>query len=156
APPPAAPTPVATTEQQKAPTDTLPELPNASPSVEQAATPTPATPAAPASAIPAAAVKAEKIHVVTDVLDMDVSLRGGELDRADLLKYPMVKDEPQRVRLLDVGAAAPFVERSGLRAAASGMADPNHTQMFMAAQTEYRLAPDAKELRVPLTWTDGK
>jgi YidC/Oxa1 family membrane protein insertase len=154
--PPPEPSPAATTTQQKTPTDTLPELPNAASPSEQAAAPAAATPSAPASAIPAAAVKAEKIRVVTDVLDLEVSLRGGELDRADLVKYPQVKDQPEPVRLLDVSAAAPFVERSGLRAAASGMADPNHTQTFSAAQTEYRLAPGAKELRVPLTWTDGK
>jgi YidC/Oxa1 family membrane protein insertase len=39
---------------------------------------------------------------VTDVLDMTINLKGGELDRADLLKYPLHKDTPNvPVRLLD-------------------------------------------------------
>src|SRR5580704_10023284 len=42
------------------------------------------------------------VHVVTDVLDIAVSLKGGELERADLLQYPLHKDTPNvPVRLLN-------------------------------------------------------
>ena len=42
---------------------------------------------------------AAAIHVRTDVLDLDISMRGGTIDRVDLLKYPKVKGEAAPVRL---------------------------------------------------------
>src|SRR5215207_6229102 len=58
--------------------------------------------AAPATAAqPEAPAAADQIlNVRTDVLDVDISLRGGELTRADLLAYPVVKGQPTPVRLL--------------------------------------------------------
>jgi len=129
------------------------------------ALPTEAKPAAPAATAagvatpPSAAADAgnpPSVHVVTDVLDLDISLRGGDLLRADLLKYPVDKKPGSRpVRLLSTDAAAFGVARSGLRAA-DGRADPTHLATFASASTEYRLAPGATELRVPLKWTDGE
>ena len=49
----------------------------------------------------AAATAAGKVRVVTDVFDLEISLRGGDFVRADLLKYPQVKGEQARVRLFD-------------------------------------------------------
>src|ERR1700733_12409817 len=54
----------------------------------------PAAPAAAASApgiIEPATANAPHVHVRTDVLDMDISLQGGSITRADLLRYPRVK-----------------------------------------------------------------
>jgi YidC/Oxa1 family membrane protein insertase len=95
------------------------------------------------------------IRVVTDVLDMDISLLGGSLVRADLLKYPKDK-EPNSppVRLLDTDESRYSVARTGLRAA-GGRAEPTHLATLGAAEDEYRLAKGSSELQVPLTWTDG-
>ena len=49
----------------------------------------------------AAQPAAQRVHVVTDVLDVQVSLAGGELSRTDLLAYPLVKGQPAPVRLLN-------------------------------------------------------
>jgi YidC/Oxa1 family membrane protein insertase len=151
-PPPTASTDSAATPKAGAPAASqLPALPSA-PS---------ATPAAPASAAPsapdaAATAAAPTIHVVTDVLDMDISLRGGELVRSDLLKYPRDKQAGSPpVRLLTTNDVGFHVVRSGLRAA-DGRAEANHLVTFSSPATEYRLAPGANELRVPLTWTDGQ
>jgi YidC/Oxa1 family membrane protein insertase len=96
------------------------------------------------------------VHVVTDVLDLDISLRGGDLLRADLPTYPRDKKPGSPpVRLLSTDEGTFSVTRSGLRAA-DGRADPTHLAMFTSAATEYRLAAGASELRVPLTWTDGQ
>ena len=122
----------------------------------------PAASAAAASAAPGAvaattaSAQAPRVRVVTDVLDLDVSLVGGTLDRADLVKYPQskTKDSPP-VRLLTTSEANYQVLRSGLRTT-SGGAEPTHLATFTAAAQEYRLAPGAQELRVPLTWTDGQ
>jgi YidC/Oxa1 family membrane protein insertase len=123
----------------------------------QAAAPgVPAAPAADASmaAAPAATSPAPSVRVVTDVLDLDISLRGGDLVRADLVKYPRDKkpDSPP-VRLLGTQEPDYNVMRTGLRAL-NGKAEPTHLALYTSAANEYRLAPGAQELRVPITWTD--
>src|SRR5262245_36381440 len=72
--------------------------------VPQAAQSTPATPATGAEAVPAAAAvpstspdapgaveSAGLVHVLTDVLEIDIDLKGGTLVRAALRGYPIVK-----------------------------------------------------------------
>jgi YidC/Oxa1 family membrane protein insertase len=129
----------------------LPELPSAT--APAAAAPAAATQAPAASAVAAAA---PSIRVVTDVIDMDISLQGGDLLRADLLQYPRDKKPGSpAVRLLSTDDATYGVVRSGLRAA-DGRAEPTHLASYTAPASEFRLAPGAQELRVPLTWTDGQ
>jgi YidC/Oxa1 family membrane protein insertase len=145
---PAAPVPT-TTETATATTpsaETLPSLPTQGES----------TPPSPISAPPAVAPAAEQaptIRVVTDVLDIDVSTRGGELVRADLLKYPKVKNQPNiPVRMFNTDNL--FVARSGLRAA-DRQEEPTHLAVFTAEAQEYRLEEGDTKLEVPLTWTDN-
>ena len=58
------------------------------------------------------------LNVRTDVLDVDVSLRGGELTRADLLNYPLVKGEATPVRLLrNSGPGEQYLLQTGLAGA---------------------------------------
>jgi YidC/Oxa1 family membrane protein insertase len=143
---------------------TAPAAPTASSGQLPALPTTPAQPAASAAAaagpaaVPAtaASTQAPRVRVLTDVLDLDVSLLGGTLDRADLVKYPQskTKDSPP-VRLLTTSEANYQVLRSGLRST-SGGAEPTHLAAFTSTAQEYRLAPGAQELRVPLTWTDGQ
>jgi YidC/Oxa1 family membrane protein insertase len=129
----------------------LPELPAAT--APAAAAPAVATQAPATSAVAAAA---PSIRVVTDVIDMDISLQGGDLLRADLLQYPRDKKPGSpAVRLLSTDDATYGVVRSGLRAA-DGRAEPTHLALYTAPASEFRLAPGAQELRVPLTWTDGQ
>ncbi|HEX3912117.1 MAG TPA: membrane protein insertase YidC [Steroidobacteraceae bacterium] len=97
------------------------------------------------------------LHVVTDVLDIAINLKGGELERADLKAYPLRKDTPNiPVRLLSREPPPTlYLLQSGLTGT-PGEAAPTHLAAWKSAQTEYLLAPNAAELRVPLTWTDGK
>jgi YidC/Oxa1 family membrane protein insertase len=116
----------------------------------------PSVPGADAPAAGTAAVNAPTIRVVTDVIDMDISLRGGEMLRADLLQYPRDKKPGSAaVRLLSTDDLTYSVIRSGLRVA-DGRPEPTHLADFTATASEFRLAPGASELRVPLTWTDGQ
>ncbi len=129
----------------------LPALPSATAPVANA--PAVATQAPATTAVAAAA---PSIRVVTDVIDMDISLQGGDLLRADLLQYPRDKKPGSpAVRLLSTDDATYGVVRSGLRAA-DGRAEPTHLALYTAPASEFRLAPGAQELRVPLTWTDGQ
>ena len=110
-----------------------------------------------AAPIEAAAVSIGKIHVVTDVLDLDLNLAGGELIRADLPKYPREKDDPTTpVRLFNTDSKdSQFLFQSGLTSGETGRAEPNHKAEFSATASEYRMAEGADELRVPLNWSDG-
>jgi len=104
-----------------------------------------------------AAAASTPIRVTTDVLDIEINLKGGELERADLLQYPLRKDTPNiPVRLLsDEPPPTLYLLQSGLTGGA-GEAAPTHLATWNAEQKTYVLAPGANELRVPMTWSDGQ
>jgi len=131
----------------------LPELPSEGAS---SSTPPPASASIPAATTTASENTAPIVHVKTDVLDLDISTQGGELIRAELPKYPKVKNQPDvPVRLFNTDSTGLYVARSGLRAA-DKRAEPNHLAMYEAAQKEYQLTAGAAKLEVPLQWTDGQ
>jgi YidC/Oxa1 family membrane protein insertase len=148
-------------------------IPQAATSAQLPVTPPPATPTAataaalpsaapPASTLPSGATPAtdaaptEPLHVATDVLDVVINLKGGELDQADLLKYPLRKDAPNiPVRLLSSDPASFYLLQSGLLGGA-GETAPTHLAVWSSAEKSFVLAAGANELRVPLTWTDGQ
>jgi len=156
--------PLADSVPQAAPGAQTPGL--ATPGAPAAAAPAPPAAAAPTAEIPpldagagqaaAPGAAAPPVHVVTDVFDISINLKGGELDRADLLQYPLHKDTPNvPVRLFDDEAGDSFyVLQSGLTGTANESA-PTHLATWAAAEKSYVLPAGAEELRVPLTWTDG-
>ncbi len=95
------------------------------------------------------------MHVRTDVLDVTVSLAGGELERADLPAYPQAKNTP------DAGAAAQSRQRRfAVRGAERsrryrGEQAPTHRTLYTADVQELHLGPTQSELRLPLHWSDG-
>jgi YidC/Oxa1 family membrane protein insertase len=117
---------------------------------------TAATPAALAAA-DSDASPGTPIHVKTDVLDIAINLKGGELDHANLLEYPLRKDAPTiPVTLLSrEPPASLYLVQSGLTGGA-GEAAPTHLATWQAAEKTYVLGPNAKEIRVPMTWSDGQ
>ncbi len=142
------PSPVTTIPLANTSTSSLPALPGtpATPPVAPVLTPSVVTPEIPA----------EKITVRTDVLDLSISLQGGSLDRADLLKYPLSKEPPGTfVRLIDSEAEAYFVARTGLRAADEHAA-PTHQAIYTSTATHYQLADGQDSLAVQLTWTNDQ
>jgi YidC/Oxa1 family membrane protein insertase len=122
-----------------------------------AASTSPAPAAAPPLTTDADANSGPQLHVATDVLDVGINLKGGELDSADLLQYPLRKDAPNiPVRLLSYQPPPTrYLLQSGLTGAA-GEAAPSHLAMWSSNEKTFALAPGADELRVPLTWTDGQ
>jgi YidC/Oxa1 family membrane protein insertase len=96
------------------------------------------------------------VHVRTDVLDAEVSLAGGELERVDLPAYPAAKNTPDvPVRILNRDSAdSLFVLQSGL-AGANGESAPTHQATFTADTKELVLSPGQPELSLPLHWSDG-
>jgi len=95
------------------------------------------------------------VRVVTDVLEVEINTRGGTLQKAVLLDYPVAKDRPDvLIELLNPGPPDIGLIRTGLRAANEGP-EPNHLAQFTAEATEYRL-DGRDEIVVPLAWDDGE
>jgi len=108
-------------------------------------------------AVPAAAAlpKGQEIHVRTDVLDLVIDTAGGDIRRAELLKYPeTLKDPDQHVRVLDDRDTTLLVLQGGLQAG-EGMAVPGGDAVYSAPQHEYLLAEGADGLQLTLHWSDG-
>ena len=139
----------------------VPEAPAPAASAARAgsASPAPAATAGAAAAAPAAEPGAEpqnapSVHVRTDVLDIEISTRGGTITQADLLEYPKVKGEAAPVRLENDDTPQSLYElQSGLTWPGKEPY-PTHLATFASAQASYTL-DGAKELRVPLTWQGG-
>jgi YidC/Oxa1 family membrane protein insertase len=143
APPP--PPELATLEQ--APDATLPELPA---DVSKDVPPVPGT--SPAVGTVSDTAQSAVVTVKTDVLNVDISVAGGNLVNALLPRYPQHKDAPDvYVQLLNSNPAAIYVLRSGLRST-EGKAEPTHHVIYTAAQDTYELAAAQEELQVPLLW----
>jgi YidC/Oxa1 family membrane protein insertase len=141
------------------------------PTGEAAATPAPSAVPAADGAVPQAAAPADQavaaaqpvdanapartLTVTTDVLEVEISLRGAELVRADLLQYPVRKGGDEAVRLLrDNGAGDEYVLQTGLTGAGGQPADfPTHLALFDTPFNGFRLEDGLDELHVPFTWT---
>jgi YidC/Oxa1 family membrane protein insertase len=131
----------------------VPDAPGSAAALPAAPAPVAAAEAGAAAAVPAAATEAAPVvHVQTDVLDVDISTRGGTLTRVDLPAYPLIKGEAALVRLENPDPATLYELQSGLSGTAAG-AYPNHIATYSIDRSDYRLG-SAAELRVPLTWSD--
>ena len=154
--------------------DYAPEPVPQAPTSEQTATPTdePCLPALPAESVDSPALnddapaldgvaatepaaQEDTIRVLTDVLDLEISTRGGTLQGARLLNYPVAKDQPDvLVQLLSTGRAELGLIQSGLNSAGD-RPKADHNAVFTADASEFLLGND-DELVVPLSWTDGQ
>ena len=134
-----------------APATPVNELGNRVPQGAQSAAPAQpaAVPAAPAAA---AGDTAPVVHVHTDVMDLDISTRGGTLTRADLLAYPKVKGESTPVRLENQDPESLYEVQTGLTGDAGTY--PNHLATYQSERSDYTLG-SAAELKVPLSWREA-
>jgi YidC/Oxa1 family membrane protein insertase len=137
----------------------VPEAPRATSAAapsQGAATATPAATAAPASAAtasPEAAAAPPVVHVRTDVLDLDISTRGGTIERVDLLAYPQVKGEATPVRLENHDEPPTLYELQSGLTGREGEAYPTHLATYTSVKSEYAL-DGGNEITVPLTWSE--
>jgi YidC/Oxa1 family membrane protein insertase len=141
--------------------DSLPQAPSAAltPAPQSSNAAPPAAVPAPAGAPATASAEAATtpLRVSTDVLEIGINLKGGELDQSDLKEYPLRKDTPNiPVRLLSYEPPPTlYLLQSGLIGVAGEVA-PTHLAVWKSDQKSFVLAPGAAELRVPMTWTDGQ
>jgi YidC/Oxa1 family membrane protein insertase len=121
---------------------------------EAAAAPSAAGKAPPGASSAPGEAPTPVVHVLTDVLDVDIATRGGTLQRVDLLAYPQVKGELTPVRLENVDDSQTLYELQSGLTGPPGADYPTHLASFTSAKTDYAL-DGGKELRVPLTWSEG-
>ena len=102
--------------------------------------------------------KSEKVHVRTDVLDVIIDTRGGDIRQIDLPTYPVSLEKQDQAFRLMFSENDTYIAQSGLRhdkingQAVSGTA-PTHHEIYRAEQTEYLLNEGADELEVKLLWS---
>jgi len=94
----------------------------------------------------------QRIHIKTDVLDLEVDTVGGDLRQADLLEYPVSVREPDHpVRLMGDSPDRFFIAQTGLIASKGELA-PDHHAQFTAQKLQYSLHDHEDTLVVPLFW----
>lgn len=135
--------------------DTASETVNGSPAANTEAD-LPALPSESAQALPdvpdspQAQAVANKIHVKTDVMDLQIATQGGDIRELALLEYAVSSDQPDTpVQFLNDTASQFFVTQSGLRSEGEA---PTHYAEYRAEQTEYELQDGQDEIKVPLYW----
>ena len=93
----------------------------------------------------------QRVRISTDVLELEISLRGGDLVKALLPRYPVHKNQPDvPIQLLDPSPDGLFVFRTGLTSTTPETSTRPDT-MFTAPAMEFRLEPGQALLEVPLT-----
>jgi YidC/Oxa1 family membrane protein insertase len=96
---------------------------------------------------------AERVRVLTDVFDIEIDTRGGDIRRAVLRNYARTAKKPdEKLVLMTDTEVNFFVAQSGLVSVNAGSA-PTHNAVFVAKNAEYRLAEGEDAIRVPLSWT---
>ncbi|MET4890810.1 membrane protein insertase YidC [Morganella morganii] len=98
------------------------------------------------------------ITVKTDVLSLNINLRGGDIDEADLLAYPAILKSADPFRLLETTPEFAYQAISGLTGA-NGPDNPNNYKerpLYTTESDTFVLPEGQDELRVPLTFVqDG-
>jgi len=95
----------------------------------------------------------EVVVVTTDVFELEINTRGGIIQSATILPYPVAKDKPdEKVKLLTTDPNDYGAIRSWLRS--KNGAAPDATALYEAAETRYEMN-GADTLVVPLSWTDA-
>jgi YidC/Oxa1 family membrane protein insertase len=117
-------------------------------------------------------VQSEIVTVTTDVFQLDIDTKGGNLTNLDLLQYPIEKVNSavdklrdmvgfpaaelnlNPIRLFDSRTDHLFLAQSGLMSSSDSAALANHHTVFNAQERAYQLQPGEDILRVPFTWID--
>lgn len=91
------------------------------------------------------------VKVATDVLEVSIDTRGGDIVATKLLKYPESLGSSTPFVLLNNNPKTEYLAESGL-VGKQGPDTPDEQALYETTQTEYRLSPDQKQLTVNLNW----
>ncbi|KTG28733.1 membrane protein insertase YidC [Idiomarina sp. WRN-38] len=93
---------------------------------------------------------ATTIHVETDVLDVQIDTRGGDIVSAKLLQFAKELDSDKRFQLLQNESNAVYIAQSGL-IGADGIDNKKGRAVYNYEKTDY--SSTSEKLEVPLTYT---
>ena len=131
-----------------------PDLPQA-PVNATAASDVPQVANEPAAAVATPDASADLIRVRTDVLELAIDPRGGDIVELHLLQYPRRQDRPDvPFQLFERSAQRTYEAQSGL--IGDGPDQPGNRPLYTTAQRQYQLADGQAQLVVDLTYeADG-
>ncbi|MBT8118670.1 MAG: membrane protein insertase YidC [Gammaproteobacteria bacterium] len=94
----------------------------------------------------------QRIKVITDVLDIEIDSKGGDILRTVLRDYSVTAENPEeKLVLMTDENINYYVAQSGLVSANKGTA-PSHNAVYRSEQNSYRLAEGTDIIEVPLYW----
>ena len=97
----------------------------------------------------------QRIKIITDVLDVDIDTKGGDILRAVLRDYAVNADKPEDKLVLLTDENINYqVAQSGLVSVNKDTA-PSHNVIYQSERDIYRLAEGTDSVEVPLYWEDG-
>ena len=97
----------------------------------------------------------QRIKIVTDLLEVEVDTKGGDILRTVLRDYAITADRPEdKLVLLTDENINYYVAQSGLVSVNKTTA-PSHNAIYSSEKTVYRLAEGTDIIDVPLYWEDG-
>ncbi len=108
------------------------------------------------SVLPAASVltSAGRITVTTDVFELEIDKKGGDIRKSALRKYPVtLKDPNDPMILMDDTSEQFFIAQSGLL---SKLGAPTHETTYSSAQDSYQMQDDSDSLTVSMQWTSDE
>ena len=114
------------------------------------------TPAVPTPDGQVADLESGTVKVVTDLMTLELDMRGGSILNLFLNDYPVSLEQPDdKFELMRPTPPNLFVAQSGL-IAGEGSAAPTHETLFQTTQQQFRLEDGKDTLNVDLFWTDDK
>ena len=97
-----------------------------------------------------------RIKVVTDVLEIEIDTKGGDIRRTVLRKYSQTAKKPdEKLVLMTDDAINYYVAQSGLVSVNVASA-PSHNAIYSSENDIYRLAEGQDEIQVPLYWQNDE
>lgn len=95
------------------------------------------------------------VHVQTDVLDVDISTRGGNIIQVKLPEYPEALHSKTPFVLLNNEENTRYLAQSGLLGL-NGPDTSNEQAVYSTDKTDYVLSNDQNELQVKLHWQNSQ
>ncbi len=111
------------------------------------------TPAAPSTTPAPVAAKRSIVTVTTDLLNVSIDTRGGDIIAASLSKYPESLNSKQPYVLLNDDANTKYIAESGLLGA-QGPDTRESQALYNTSAAAYTLNPADNTLEVKLDWTN--
>jgi YidC/Oxa1 family membrane protein insertase len=95
----------------------------------------------------------QRINVITDVLDIVIDTKGGDIRKAVLRNYSKTAESPEeKLVLMSDTEINFFIAQSGLVSVNADTA-PTHNSIYSVENNSYRLAEGVDEIKVPLQWS---